>query len=118
MQRELLNLEKKFVEAHGEINTLKRYNETAAAHAEYAARLKSLPGTESASAESQSLRPPYCNTCFTADPCACEKPESNQEVSSDSFSPAHENNEQGSSSENEQGSSSENSGKTTNGSTK
>ncbi|XP_065083737.1 protein Daple-like [Ochlerotatus camptorhynchus] len=106
MQRELLNLEKKFVEAHGEINTLKRYNETAAAHAEYAIRHKSLPGIES-SAESQSLSPPYCNTCVTED--TSEKLESNREVSSDSFSSARENNEQGSSSGN--------SGRTTDGKT-
>ncbi|XP_062552553.1 uncharacterized protein LOC134217761 [Armigeres subalbatus] len=62
MQRELLNLERKFIDAQGEVNTLKRYNEQAAASAEYTARRKSLTGDDT-SVESQSLNPPFCKTC-------------------------------------------------------
>lgn len=98
MQRELLSLEKKFVDAHDEINSLKRYNETAAAHAEYASRYKSVPNVDSLPAESESLSPPYCNTCFPEN--ASEKLESQKEVSSDSFSTARESNDHGSSSGN------------------
>ncbi|XP_021703281.1 NF-kappa-B essential modulator-like [Aedes aegypti] len=62
MQRELLNLEMKFVEAQEEVNAMKIYNEKAAASAEYTARRKSLVGDET-SMDSQSLSPPYCKTC-------------------------------------------------------
>lgn len=98
MQRELLSLEKKFVDAHDEIHTLKRYNETAAAHAEYASRYKSVAIVDSLPAESDSLSPPYCNTCFPEN--ASEKLESPQEVSNDSFSTARGSNEHSSSSGN------------------
>ncbi|XP_058452923.1 uncharacterized protein LOC131431311 [Malaya genurostris] len=61
MQRELMSLEKKFVEAQNELNTLKRYNEAAAAVAEFGTRKKDFSMHESTSSET--LSPPFCSMC-------------------------------------------------------
>ncbi|XP_058824566.1 probable DNA double-strand break repair Rad50 ATPase [Topomyia yanbarensis] len=80
MQRELLSLEMKFNEAQNEIDTLKRYNEAAAAAAEYGVRKKNFLKDESSSTET--LSPPFCSLCAVeqtageAYSCTCSSNES------------------------------------------
>ncbi|XP_053692444.1 uncharacterized protein LOC128740895 [Sabethes cyaneus] len=60
MHLELMSLEQKFKEAQDEIVALKRYNEAAAAAAEYGIRQKKNTSDESGSPP---LSPPFCSMC-------------------------------------------------------
>nr|XP_029727012.1 LOW QUALITY PROTEIN: abnormal long morphology protein 1-like [Aedes albopictus] len=100
MQRELLSLEMKFVEAQEEVSALKRYNEKAAASAEYTARRQSLVGDET-SEDLPSLSPPYCKTCGVD--FSSEKVDSEHACSEDKLSAKSENYETASSSEKSNG---------------